>query len=282
MRCIVSCSSTSFPWLVFFFGVPKKNTSSWLSKKLHTKPCQRPFWSLWRHGRGLAGAGDISHREFLAWRLALWCSFLLRSLPVLQQRSSLLVASICSVKFSAWLCLEGWWGWSFISSGTAEGCLSWEVWWLRTGSTGLAILLSARSCCRLSWEQRLHPLCLLGPVLQGCCQLQLTSLSSVIVLQPPLLCEGWGGHPLCLFGTLQYWWISIGLVIIQLRAVFCPPVQYLPFFCEAFSKWSWIVVVFPCFTVVKSFTSQHASYCCSSSNFLQSYYIVVSLNNMQS
>ena len=23
---------------------------------------------------------------------------------------------------------------------------------------------------------------------------------SVIVLQPPLLCEGWGGHPLCLSG----------------------------------------------------------------------------------
>ena len=30
--------------------------------------------------------------------------------------------------------------WSFDSSGTAAGCLSWEVWWLRTMSTGLAIL----------------------------------------------------------------------------------------------------------------------------------------------
>ena len=28
----------------------------------------------------------------------------------------------------------------------------------------------------------------------------LTSLSSMIVLQPPLLCEGWCGHPLCLSG----------------------------------------------------------------------------------
>ena len=36
--------------------------------------------------------------------------------------------------------------------------------------------------------------------LPGCCRLQLTSLSSVIVLQTPLLCEGWGGHPLCLSG----------------------------------------------------------------------------------
>ena len=41
---------------------------------------------------------------------------------------------------------------------------------------------------------------LLGPVLLGCCRLRLTSLSSVIVLRPPLLWEGWGGHPLCLSG----------------------------------------------------------------------------------
>ena len=41
---------------------------------------------------------------------------------------------------------------------------------------------------------------------------------------------------LCVFlGTVQYWWISIGLVVVQLRAVFCPSVQYLPLFCEAFS-----------------------------------------------
>ena len=61
---------------------------------------------------------------------------------------------------------------------------------------GLAILLSAKSCCRLLWEQWLHPLHLLGPVLLEC-WLQLTSLSSMIELQPPLLCEGCGGHPLC-------------------------------------------------------------------------------------
>ena len=34
----------------------------------------------------------------------------------------------------------------------------------------------------------------------GMLSTQLTSLSSMIVLQPPLLCEGWGGHPLCLSG----------------------------------------------------------------------------------
>ena len=87
---------------------------------------------------------------------------------------------------------------------------------------GLAILLFAKSCCRLSWERWLHPLHLLGPVLLGCCQLQLTSLSSVIVLQPRLLCEGW-----------------VGLVVVQLRAVFCPSVQYLSLYCEAFS---WMIL----------------------------------------
>ena len=49
-----------------------------------------------------------------------------------------------------------------------------------------------------------HDVALIGnciaSVLLGCCQRQLTSLSSMIVLQPPLLCEGWGGHPLCLSG----------------------------------------------------------------------------------
>ena len=38
--------------------------------------------------------------------------------------------------------------------------------------------------------------------------------------QPPLLCKGWGGHPLCLSGD---------------SSVFCPSVQYLSLFCEAFS-----------------------------------------------
>ena len=67
---------------------------SWLPTKLHAKLRRRPSWSLW--GRGFAASGDISHRGFVGWRSALWCSFLLLNLPVLQ-RSSLLVASICSV-----------------------------------------------------------------------------------------------------------------------------------------------------------------------------------------
>ena len=153
----------------------------------HKAACQTlSSWSLWRHGRGLAGAGDISHTGIIGWRSALWCSFLLWSLPVLQRRSSPLVASNCSVWSSAWLCL-----------GVAADCLCLEVWWQRSGSSGFAIFLSPRSCCRLSWEQWLLLLHLLGPVLLECCQVQPTSLSSVIVLQPPRLCEGWGVRALC-------------------------------------------------------------------------------------
>ena len=116
-------------------------TSSWLPTKLHAKPCRRPSWSLWRHGRGLAGAGDVSHWGFVSWRSALRCSFLSWSLSFLQQWYSMLVASVCSVWSLSWLCLGGW---LFGSSCTAAGCLSWEVWCPRTGSKGLAILLF---CC---------------------------------------------------------------------------------------------------------------------------------------
>ena len=42
---------------------------------------------------------------------------------------------------------------------------------------------------------RLH---LHGQVLLECCQLQLTPLSLVNILQPPLLCEGCGSRPLFL------------------------------------------------------------------------------------
>ena len=71
-------------------------------------------------------------------------------------------------------------------------------------------------------------------ILLGCCRLQLTSLSSVIVLQPPLLCEGLGGNPLCLSGDSSVLLDLHCPVIVQLSAVFCPSVQYLSFFCEAF------------------------------------------------
>ena len=46
-------------------------------------------------------------------------------------------------------------------------------------------------------------------------------------------------------------------MIVQLRAVFCPSVQYLTFLREAFS-WAILLVTFPYFTVVKSFSSWYA------------------------
>ena len=110
--------------------------------------------------------------------------------------------------------MGGWSSWSFGSFGTAAGFLSWDVWWPVTGSTGLAILLSARSCRKLSLEWWLCPLHLLWPVPLGCRQLRLTFLSSMILLQRPLLYEWWDCRPLCL--SVHYWWISIGLVLIQL------------------------------------------------------------------
>ena len=78
------------------------------------------------------------------------------------------------------------------------------------------------------------------------CTAAFTSLRRVVIL-----C-------VCL-GTVHYRWISIGPIVVQLRAVFCPSVQYLSFFHEAFfSERPWTVVTFPCFTVVKSFTSWYA------------------------
>ena len=91
-----------------------------------------------------------------------------------------------------------------------------------------------RSGSKLSWERWLRPVRLLEPGLLGCCQLHLTSLTLINVLPPSLDCEEWGGRPLCL-GTVLCWWVSIGLVTVQLRAVFCPSVQYTSFFCGAFS-----------------------------------------------
>ena len=58
-------------------------------------------------------------------------------------------------------------------------------------------------------------------------------LNDCLVASTSLWRMGWSSS-VCL-GTVQYWWISIGLVVVQLRVVFCPLVQYLLLFCEAFS-----------------------------------------------
>ena len=122
----------------------------------------------------------------------------------------------------------------------------------------MAIFQSARSYCRLSWEWWLCPLHLCGPVLLGCCRLQLTPLSLMTVLQPPLLCEGWGGHPLCLSADSPVLMDLNWFVIVQLSAVFCPSVQFLSFFCEAFS---WTILDSSSFSLFYSGTIFHELVC---------------------
>ena len=83
------------------------------------------WWHWWLSRRGRTGKISWASRQSLLW-----------SLPVLRWWSSLLVASICSVWSSAWLCLGDWWGLLFGSSGNAAGWLSFKVSWLRTGPQG--------------------------------------------------------------------------------------------------------------------------------------------------
>ena len=126
--------------MLYFFMVAHKAECQTLSKAFlkSMKTWQRSCWC-WRY---------FSQR-MRRLKTALRFFYLLWSLPVLQRWSSPLVASICSV----WLCLGDWWGLLFGSSGTAAGCFSFEVWWLRTESIVLAILKSARSYCILSWTE---------------------------------------------------------------------------------------------------------------------------------
>ena len=123
---------------------------------------------------------------------------------------------------------------------------------------GLAILLSSKSCRRLSCERSLHPLHLLGPVLLGCCRLQLTSLSTMIVLHPQPLCEGWGGPPVSGWEQFSTDGSSLALYLysseqysVHRFSTCCSSVRYFP-------DRSWTVVAFPCFKVVKSFTRWYA------------------------
>ena len=109
-------------------------TSSWLPTKLHTEPCRRPSWSLWRHGRGLPGAGYISHIECVGWRPAPWYSFLLWSLPVIRRWSPRLWLQ--SIQYDLqhdfpWLADEAY---CSVVLALLQGALLIEVWWSRTGS----------------------------------------------------------------------------------------------------------------------------------------------------
>ena len=74
----------------------------------------------------------------------------------------------------------------------------------------------------------------------------------MIVLQPQLLREGWDGHPLCLSEDSSVLMISIGLVVVQFKAVFCPSLSYsssysyhfslpLPSVDDSFALTKWIL-----------------------------------------
>ena len=96
------------------------------------------------------------------------------------------------------------------------------------------------------------PLHLLGPVLLECCRLQPTSLSSMIVLQPPLLCEGWGGRPLCLSGDCSVLTnLSWPCDCTAQSSISRSSVRHFP-------EQSWTIVTFPCLKMAKSFTSWYA------------------------
>ena len=124
-------------------------------------PVESLILGLWRHARGLAGAGGISNTGFVGWRSALGVpSF---SSACLFFSDGLLRLWLQSVQYDlqhefAWVTDQAD---RLVALTLLQVALSWEVWWLKTGSTGLAILQSARSCCRLLWERWLHPLHLL-------------------------------------------------------------------------------------------------------------------------
>ena len=83
------------------------------------------------------------------------------------------------------------------------------------------------------------------------------SSAGMLSTPPPLLCEGWGGH------SVSVWWQfstdgsprALQLYSSEQHSVhrfsICPSVRHFP-------ERSWTVVAFPCFTVVKSFTSWYA------------------------
>ena len=123
---------------------------------------------------------------------------------------------------------------------------------------GVGYSHACRSCCRLSEEQRLLLLHLLEPVLLGYCQHQLTALSSIVILHPPLLCEGWGSRPLCLTGDSSVLKDLRWSCACTAHSSILSSVQYLSFFCKTFF---WAILdssSFSLFTVVQFFTSWYA------------------------
>ena len=130
--------------MLYFFMVAHKAACQTLSKAFlkSMKTWQRSCWC-WRY---------FSQRMC---RLKI-CSVVL--LPALKPAcSSVMIFSACGFNlfrmiFSTTL-VGSWWGLLFGSSGTAAGCLSWEVWWLRTGSTGSPVhQVWPKPSCKAQWK----------------------------------------------------------------------------------------------------------------------------------
>ena len=75
----------------------------------------------------------------------------------------------------------------------------------------------------------------------------------MVVLQRPLLYDGWGGHPMGLSHRPCDFTAQCSILSISLESL-----VFLFFFVRHFPEQSWTVVAFPCFTVLKSFRNWYA------------------------
>ena len=94
--------NTDFQWLVWCWHWCC--ISSLLPIRLRAIPCQRPSWSLWRHGRDSADAAGISRRGSWDWIFVLWCSFRLWNLSMISSACGWsLFRMIFSMTLLGWL-----------------------------------------------------------------------------------------------------------------------------------------------------------------------------------
>ena len=203
-------------------------------------------------------------------RLWVSCPFPSASLLIFIRSVVLLPAlkPVCSsaLIFSTWgfslfsmiFSVTGWWGWSFGSSGSAASCLSWEVWWLRTGSRGWPF-----SCLQILLQIVMRVVITTSPpAWTSSAGMLLTAanfpfFTNYAAASTSLWRMGWlssvsvlgqfstNGSPLALwlYSSLQY--------SVHQFSISRSPLRHLP-------EWSWTVVDFPCFTMVKSITSWYA------------------------
>ena len=105
-------------------------------------------------------------------------------------------------------------------------CLLWELWWLRIVTMGV----THSPLCQILLQIVVRAMtisCLFGPVLLDCCWFPLTSPSSMIILQPELLCEGLWSSSLSL-GTSELMDLQcFGLVICTTQQLW-PLLQLMP------------------------------------------------------